>query len=1174
MKPNYYLKTQRRMAPFAMAIIFLLLTGLGTKAHEPGPIVLYNASPPADPIVIDFEDLAPDGPGTPATVLVTSQYADKGITFNGPVALDYSKGIPIPGFARSGTKAIEQCYSKEFCTTPIEMNFTAAQARVKVWVGYSQPLGESRSVILRAFDASGVEVGSAVTTLSPSSSPQPIDRPIEVSSASANIVRAAVSFSPGTMFTNWLAIDDVEFDATLPICFNTQPPVVTLNSRLNAQRVQINAFIPQGNIATQTPLESATLIVTGSNGSRSLDLLGSGLISRSGGDISLARIKGILSPGRNTVIVNAQNCQGTGQSSAIIIYDSIADGTRFVFMGLEVTQAIQDMSNSVPLIADKRTFLRVYLRVEGPTSEIFDVSGTLTASRPGDFLSTPLTPTNLESLNKIIVNSSDDITDKRRDIDASLNFELPPEWIAAGQLQVRLSRLDIDGTPSGLLCDGCQNQGRFGPIVYEFKDAPPVRLFIASVPYTMPDATGITQTYEPHPAEFDLLVSWLKRAYPTSAVISAQITAAPFDGLPSCGSVNKKLSSYKTLGLLKLGLDESIRYYGMVSDEGKFMRGCTSHIPGFTASGPTGVPGNPHSAAASAGGWDTDGSYGDWYGGHEIAHMFGRYHAEFCDAADGKPYPYPGGLISGPDFRYFGFDLGDPGNKIAQQVYAPDVWTDVMTYCRSEWISNFTYEGILNQLSHDIIIAPISPGLPLTASSDALFVVGSLNLTKGSVQLDSFLRLPGLKLSLRPESSNFSIDLFDGVGSLLARYPFDPKEDTDAAPNEDKMALITEVVQYVSNTKRIVISKDGAELASRSVSNNTPRVEVKFPNGGETLEGQTRKVIWQASDADGDQLSYSLLYSTDAGQTWQPIDTNIKASNYVLKLEELPGSNSALIRVIATDGVNTSTDDSDATFRVSLKDPQARIISPADSAVFSTTQTIVLVGEANDLEDGLLDGQMLQWSSDKQGALGSGRSLAVTGLVPGTHEITLTATDMSGAAGKASIVVQITPVIPTIVVGSPLLIRCPANITINAPPGQDFAVVDLPPPMVNKPEGTVVSFSPPSGSQFPVGTTDVTVTAIDASGNTAACTFTVTVNLAGPPPLAVSCVGSLHVVVPPGQPRIVNYPRPVLNKPEGATLVCLPPAGSSFPVGTTIVNCTANNAGGETASCSFIVNVH
>src|SRR5687768_2404615 len=70
----------------------------------------------AAPIVIDFEDL-PAGPtGAPATVVVNDQYADRGIRFNNPVALDYSIGaVAIPGFAHSGVKAIEQCYTEEFC---------------------------------------------------------------------------------------------------------------------------------------------------------------------------------------------------------------------------------------------------------------------------------------------------------------------------------------------------------------------------------------------------------------------------------------------------------------------------------------------------------------------------------------------------------------------------------------------------------------------------------------------------------------------------------------------------------------------------------------------------------------------------------------------------------------------------------------------------------------------------------------------------------------------------------------------------------------------------------------------------------------------------------------------------------------------------------------------------
>src|SRR5205085_12411432 len=108
----------------------------------------------------------------------------------------------------------------------------------------------------------------------------------------------------------------------------------------------------------------------------------------------------------------------------------------------------------------------------------------------------------------------------------------------------------------------------------------------------------------------------------------------------------------------------------------------------------------------------------------------------------------------------------------------------------------------------------------------------------------------------------------------------------------------------------------------------------------------------------------------------------------------------------------------------------------------------------------------------------------------------------------------------------------------------------------------------------PVGTTEVNIIAIDASGDLVTiCTFTVTVNPAGPPPLALACVSNFFVVVPTGQPAVVNYPLPGLNKPEGATLVCLPPPGSTFPVGSTTVACTATNTLGETAACSFIVHV-
>ncbi|MBI5914487.1 MAG: HYR domain-containing protein [Bacteroidetes bacterium] len=84
------------------------------------------------------------------------------------------------------------------------------------------------------------------------------------------------------------------------------------------------------------------------------------------------------------------------------------------------------------------------------------------------------------------------------------------------------------------------------------------------------------------------------------------------------------------------------------------------------------------------------------------------------------------------------------------------------------------------------------------------------------------------------------------------------------------------------------------------------------------------------------------------------------------------------------------------------------------------------------------------------------------------------------------------------------VITCPANITVTAATGQNFAVVSYPAPVVTDNCGTATTTSAPaSGSSFPVGTTTVNCTATDPAGNSAACSFTVTVNPAPPNPGAV-----------------------------------------------------------------------
>jgi len=281
--------------------------------------------PPAAPVVIDFDDLATSGPGTGGQVLVLRQYADLGITFNGAFAIDYSKGQAIPGFAHSGNVAIEQCYGKEFCTTPIEMMFTSTQDRVKVWVGYSSRLLERRTIILTAFDAQGLVVAQAITGLGPSpNGPIPIQASLEATSGAANIERAQVAFLPSALM-NGLAVDDVEFDTVgpRPPCQSTQNPSVVLTEPLSGALFgPTNEFEVAGTIITGSPLDAATISVSTAAGTKTLDLLSSGNISTQSGILTLGRLRinEMLSAGQNTIVFEARDCRGSGRDSVMVTY--------------------------------------------------------------------------------------------------------------------------------------------------------------------------------------------------------------------------------------------------------------------------------------------------------------------------------------------------------------------------------------------------------------------------------------------------------------------------------------------------------------------------------------------------------------------------------------------------------------------------------------------------------------------------------------------------------------------------------------------------------------------------------------------------------------------------------------------------------------------------------------
>ena len=89
--------------------------------------------------------------------------------------------------------------------------------------------------------------------------------------------------------------------------------------------------------------------------------------------------------------------------------------------------------------------------------------------------------------------------------------------------------------------------------------------------------------------------------------------------------------------------------------------------------------------------------------------------------------------------------------------------------------------------------------------------------------------------------------------------------------------------------------------------------------------------------------------------------------------------------------------------------PVVTITAPPDGSTFNQGDNINFTGTANDPEDGTISAN-IQWSSDLDGALGSGASINVSTLSLGVHTITASVTDSGGLPGQDQINVTINAV--------------------------------------------------------------------------------------------------------------------------------------------------------------------
>ncbi len=736
--------------------------------------------------------------------------------------------------------------------------------------------------------------------------------------------------------------------------------------------------------------------------------------------------------------------------------------TNMKITGASITQGIQKPDNSVILIKDRKTFVRVFVKSDGP-GNVSGVTARLNRLDGSNNVIGTVLPANQPT--NITVRTSPN----RSSINDSFLFELPWSWVSGGSVKLQASLNPYHSPVESSYADNNSSLGTF-----TLNTSAALKVNFISWGYSVDGKTywprfikDIVQTY-----------SWVSRAYPLASKIVFDGASGNSPGFhpnlwfqydDSLGakvmrthaecqdllvknpdntvkSDNRSMcaSRYTNYQMVAMrsenGLPAKRFFYGFISDEPKFPRGqacCGTAV----SSGPAG---------AGDWGWDFDGSYADWYAAHEIGHTLGRAHP---DAGSDNPatkntsencghsrsdagFPYgntssaraPIGIGDAE-----GFDGGDASLGIARAIYPSSIWNDVMSYCDSQWMSDYTYKGMYDFMKnsppplvaqqtvqeaalpnshvhpdgsvhmHTVTSQAMNENSPMV-NGDFLQVNGTIISGTDTASLQNVVRVNSVPEIPALGSGPYAIRLYDNANTQLASYSFDSEAYHHAS---DDILQINQVITVAVGTRslKIVRLADNLALITKTVSANAPIVtNVILPGAPNPVSGTTT-VAWTASDADGDALTFDVFYSPDGGTTLQPVASGITGNSTQVDTTALGGSTNARFRVVAHDGVNTGAANS-VVFTMANKAPQPMIIDPSTGHTVQYGQLVNFSGAALDWQDGGVTGINLAWST-KDGVLGTGELVSSDALPVGDNVITLTATNSKGLSASTNITVVV-----------------------------------------------------------------------------------------------------------------------------------------------------------------------
>jgi len=507
---------------------------------------------------------------------------------------------------------------------------------------------------------------------------------------------------------------------------------------------------------------------------------------------------------------------------------------------VENTQSVQNTGNKVPLISGKATVIRVYTRTTSSTP-VTGVTISLTATRNNKVLAgSPLVMGPGWVANYW----------SRGEINTSFNVTLPAEWLY-GEVSLAIT---VDS--ANYYHETNENNTVF-TVNLRFVDMPPLVVKVVPIQYYDPPS-GLTFA----PPSSDFIAPALLRIYPVSAVNLTRREQINFG--QDLTNVKNWQELLKRISELKRADGSPIYevYYGLIP---------TAHSSGVTwfNSGLIGLGWMGTRISIGLTDINQDGiviSAAD-IAGHEIGHNFGRDHSPCAVYPYDKKYPYHGGSIG-----QYGLDTG------LMQVLSPDVYTDIMGYCPTRWVSDYTYAGLyLNQLDYGGPLARVqsqrAPGLLVRATLDE----------NGAVQVDPFYQFSG-EIDPPALESPYRLEYLDEAGARVAAYPLAELYAQEAQVSLHSIITLVPLPDkpYVAVrlSRQDPVTGVSQTLAEKPLSLNT----LSRPATPSLQADDARLVLTWGTP----QVPALVRYSSDGGQQWTTVALDAPGGYLTLERSALP----------------------------------------------------------------------------------------------------------------------------------------------------------------------------------------------------------------------------------------------------------------------------------------------